>query len=183
MRAAAQVDLGRPLPVQAAIDAHFWGEADAVEVRADLADAGIYLCAPEVLLLFSDNFDYQARTPLTLPQPVLSCCGASKVSSQLSLGRAEACTPIAPRCSRGPLHPASGSGSAAGCLVCMSCARAGLSMCHAQRMRSTADSPLRCTLGQTHGGQHALHELSLMRMLVCGLPLCRMCGATSWRAC
>lgn len=54
-----QVDLGRPAPVQAVIDAHFWGETDAVEVRADLADTGIYLCAPEVLLLFSDNFDYQ----------------------------------------------------------------------------------------------------------------------------
>ena len=68
---AAQVDLGRPLPVQAVIDAHFWGETDAVEVRADLADTGIYLCAPEVLLLFSDNFDYQARALPCLP---LSSC-------------------------------------------------------------------------------------------------------------
>ena len=37
------------------------------QVRADLADTQIYLCAPEVLLLFSDNFDYQAS----------ACCSSS----------------------------------------------------------------------------------------------------------
>ena len=63
----AQVDLGRAVPVQAVIDAHFWGEADAVEVRADLADTQIYLCAPEVLMLFSDNFDYQVGSCLCCP--------------------------------------------------------------------------------------------------------------------
>ncbi|KAK9914949.1 hypothetical protein WJX75_002748 [Coccomyxa subellipsoidea] len=54
-----EVEAGRPLPNQATVDAHFWSETDSVEVRADLADTYIYICAPEVLLLFSDNFDYQ----------------------------------------------------------------------------------------------------------------------------
>ena len=54
-----QVEPARAMPKQAVIDAHFWGEADEVEVRADLADTHIYICAPEVLMLFSDNFDYQ----------------------------------------------------------------------------------------------------------------------------
>lgn len=36
-----------------------FSERDAVAVRADLADVGIYICAPEVLVLFSDNFDFQ----------------------------------------------------------------------------------------------------------------------------
>ena len=53
------------MPKQAVIDAHFWGEADEVEVRADLADTHIYICAPEVLMLFSDNFDYQVRIPVS----------------------------------------------------------------------------------------------------------------------
>lgn len=71
---ALQVDLGRPAPVQALIDAHFWGEADAVEVRADLADTGIYLCAPEVLLLFSDNFDYQVGLSPWRSSPIVGRC-------------------------------------------------------------------------------------------------------------
>ncbi|CAK0779954.1 hypothetical protein CVIRNUC_004898 [Coccomyxa viridis] len=54
-----EVEPARAMPKQAVIDAHFWGEADEVEVRADLADTHIYICAPEVLMLFSDNFDYQ----------------------------------------------------------------------------------------------------------------------------
>ncbi len=29
------------------------------QVRVDLMDTNIALCAPEVLMLFSDNFDYQ----------------------------------------------------------------------------------------------------------------------------
>ena len=63
----AQVEAGRPLPNQATVDAHFWSETDSVEVRADLADTYIYICAPEVLLLFSDNFDYQVRTCQHMP--------------------------------------------------------------------------------------------------------------------
>ena len=47
------------MPKQAVIDAHFWGETDQVEIRSDLAHTHIYICAPEVLMLFSDNFDYQ----------------------------------------------------------------------------------------------------------------------------
>ena len=53
------------MPKQAVIDAHFWGEADEVEVRSDLADTHIYICAPEVLMLFSDNFDYQVGSLVT----------------------------------------------------------------------------------------------------------------------
>lgn len=43
------------------IDTHLLSERDAVAVRTDLVDAHIYICAPEVLMLFSDNFDYQVR--------------------------------------------------------------------------------------------------------------------------
>lgn len=41
------------------LDASFFSERDAVEVRSDLMDTNICICAPEVLMLFSDNFDYQ----------------------------------------------------------------------------------------------------------------------------
>ncbi len=34
------------------------------QVRTDLVDCGIYICEPDVLALFSDNWDYQARAPL-----------------------------------------------------------------------------------------------------------------------
>lgn len=30
-------------------------------MRTDLVDTGIYLCEPDVLALFSDNWDYQVR--------------------------------------------------------------------------------------------------------------------------
>ena len=62
-----QVEPGRPAPKQAVIDAHFWGETDEVEIRSDLADTHIYICAPEVLMLFSDNFDYQVSLFSRLP--------------------------------------------------------------------------------------------------------------------
>lgn len=58
-----QVEPGKPMPKQAVIDAHFWGETDEVEIRSDLAHTQIYICAPEVLMLFSDNFDYQVGFP------------------------------------------------------------------------------------------------------------------------
>ena len=58
---AFQVEPGKPTPKQAIIDAHFWSETDAVEIRSDLAHTHIYICAPEVLMLFSDNFDYQVN--------------------------------------------------------------------------------------------------------------------------
>ena len=40
------------------MDAAFFSERDTVQVRADLLDTQISICAPEVLMLFSDNFDY-----------------------------------------------------------------------------------------------------------------------------
>lgn len=41
------------------VDFSIFDERDAAQVRFDLMDVGIYICAPEVLMLFSDNFDYQ----------------------------------------------------------------------------------------------------------------------------
>ena len=43
------------------MDRHFFGERNSVQVRSDLVDCGIAICSAEVLLLFSDNFDYQVR--------------------------------------------------------------------------------------------------------------------------
>ena len=45
--------------VQVDLDTAFFSERDSVHVHSDLIDAGIYICAPEVLVLFSDNFDFQ----------------------------------------------------------------------------------------------------------------------------
>ncbi len=82
-------------PKQAVIDAHFWGETDEVEIRSDLADTHIYICAPEVLMLFSDNFDYQVSIILTLPPSLLptqlptsmswlpACCDVSELPGVL----------------------------------------------------------------------------------------------------
>ena len=41
------------------VDAVFYSERDVVELRNDLLATQIYICAPEVLMLFSDNWDYQ----------------------------------------------------------------------------------------------------------------------------
>jgi NDP-sugar pyrophosphorylase family protein len=41
------------------VDAAFFSERDDVSIRSDLIETGVYICAPEVLMLFSDNFDYQ----------------------------------------------------------------------------------------------------------------------------
>lgn len=41
------------------LDAAFFSERDDIAIRSDLIETGVYLCAPEVLMLFSDNFDYQ----------------------------------------------------------------------------------------------------------------------------
>jgi translation initiation factor eIF-2B subunit epsilon len=40
--------------------AALFSERDAVAVRTDLVDTGVAVCAPEVLMLFTDNFDYQS---------------------------------------------------------------------------------------------------------------------------
>ncbi|GFR46848.1 hypothetical protein Agub_g8488 [Astrephomene gubernaculifera] len=53
-----EVDPGRHPPL-AKVDCALFGERDEVQVRLDLMDTAIAICAPEVLLLFSDNFDYQ----------------------------------------------------------------------------------------------------------------------------
>jgi hypothetical protein len=45
--------------VQVDVDTTFFSERDSLSLRYDLMDTGIYICAPEVLLLFSDNFDFQ----------------------------------------------------------------------------------------------------------------------------
>lgn len=41
------------------LDSSLFSERDDVIIRTDLMMTGIYVCAPEVLMLFSDNFDYQ----------------------------------------------------------------------------------------------------------------------------
>jgi translation initiation factor eIF-2B subunit epsilon len=41
------------------LETALFSERDDVALRTDLMDVGIYICAPEVLMLFSDNFDYQ----------------------------------------------------------------------------------------------------------------------------
>ncbi len=43
------------------MDAHFFGERDTVQLKNNMLDGQIQICAPEVLMLFTDNFDYQAR--------------------------------------------------------------------------------------------------------------------------
>jgi len=41
------------------LDAALFSEQAAVQVRADLLDCHVDICAPEVLMLMTDNFDYQ----------------------------------------------------------------------------------------------------------------------------
>ena len=36
-----------------------WMLLNTAQVRTDLVDTGIYVCEPDVLALFSDNWDYQ----------------------------------------------------------------------------------------------------------------------------
>lgn len=43
------------------LDAHLFAETDVVQIRTDLLDCHCCICSPEVLLLFSDNFDYQVN--------------------------------------------------------------------------------------------------------------------------
>jgi hypothetical protein len=45
------------------LDCHLFSERERVQLREDLVDPHIYICAPEVLALFSDNFDYQVGCP------------------------------------------------------------------------------------------------------------------------
>ena len=41
------------------LDAALFSERDDISIRSDLVETGVYICAPEVLMIFSDNFDYQ----------------------------------------------------------------------------------------------------------------------------
>ena len=66
------------------LDTALFGEREAVQVRRDLVDCQILVCSLEVLVTFSDNFDYQARllaaksctlcAHRTCEQPVKSRC-------------------------------------------------------------------------------------------------------------
>jgi len=40
-------------------DTVMFSERDVVELRMDLVESQVYICSPEVLMLFSDNFDFQ----------------------------------------------------------------------------------------------------------------------------
>ena len=42
-----------------ALDSSLFGEMENVRVRTDLMDCHVDICAPEFLMLFTDNFDYQ----------------------------------------------------------------------------------------------------------------------------
>ncbi|KXZ48102.1 hypothetical protein GPECTOR_30g197 [Gonium pectorale] len=53
-----EIEPGRPVPL-AKLDCALFSERDEVQVRSDLMDTHIAICSPEVLMLFSDNFDYQ----------------------------------------------------------------------------------------------------------------------------
>lgn len=41
------------------LDAEYFCGQNELLLRTDLVNLHVYICAPEVLLLFSDNFDYQ----------------------------------------------------------------------------------------------------------------------------
>ena len=43
----------------ASLDASLFGEVKNIRVRTDLMDCHVDICAPEFLMLFTDNFDYQ----------------------------------------------------------------------------------------------------------------------------
>ena len=45
--------------VSVPLDVGFFDGRRSVTIRTDLIDTGIYICSHEVLMLFSDNFDYQ----------------------------------------------------------------------------------------------------------------------------
>ncbi|PSC74700.1 Translation initiation factor eIF-2B subunit epsilon [Micractinium conductrix] len=51
----------------ATLGTHIMGERNSVVVRLGVRLANIYICAPEVLVLLSDNFDYQSLTGDLVP--------------------------------------------------------------------------------------------------------------------
>ena len=52
---------------RATLEAQLWGESDLVSLRTDLSDCHIAVCSQEVLVAFSDNFDYQVGAQHGLP--------------------------------------------------------------------------------------------------------------------
>ena len=44
----------------------------------------VYICAPEVLMLFQDNFDYQVTCPQSLRHPAISSAFPVSVTCRLS---------------------------------------------------------------------------------------------------
>ena len=59
--ARARSRAGRPGKRRPQVDASLFGERDSVQLRTDLIDCHIAVCSMDVLVAFSDNFDYQAR--------------------------------------------------------------------------------------------------------------------------
>ena len=47
------------------MDAEYFSGHHELLLRTDLLNLHVYICAPEVLMLFSDNFDYQVLLKLT----------------------------------------------------------------------------------------------------------------------
>jgi len=58
-RLLAVKDLKEGGPKHIVQDTAVFSERDAVQLRLDLTESQIYVCSPEVLMLFSDNFDFQ----------------------------------------------------------------------------------------------------------------------------
>lgn len=46
------------------MDAEYFSGHHELLLRTDLLNLHVYICAPEVLMLFSDNFDYQVLLKL-----------------------------------------------------------------------------------------------------------------------
>lgn len=47
------------------MDADYFSGHQELLLRTDLLNLRVYICAPEVLMLFSDNFDYQVLSKHT----------------------------------------------------------------------------------------------------------------------
>ena len=58
------------------MDAEYFSGHQELRLRTDLLNLHVYICAPEVLMLFSDNFDYQvlSNLPQSLCATVRSPC-------------------------------------------------------------------------------------------------------------
>ena len=61
---------------QTILDAEFFSGRDDLMLRTDLLDLHVYICAPEVLLLFSDNFDYQVKRFVCIDSVEVVCAAA-----------------------------------------------------------------------------------------------------------